>query len=147
MPESFLVLRRNRGRPRAVTSGAPRGTAIWPDGEGGVAGKFCYTGALAMKITRETVLYVADLAHLELSESEIETYLPQLDQILTYVEKLNSLDTSGVDPLAQVVAAGTRTPWRDDQVRQSGVTEDALAAAPDARPPFFRVPKVIERES
>lgn len=101
-----------------------------------------------MKITRETVLYVAELAHLELSENEIETYRRQLDQILTYVEKLNSLDTSGIDPLAQVVAEGTTGAiWREDEVRLSGVTGDALAAAPDSHPPFFRVPKVIERES
>ena len=101
-----------------------------------------------MKITRETVLYVADLAHLELSEDEIETYRRQLDQILTYVEKLDRLDTSGVDPLAQVVAEGTAEAiWREDEVHLSGVTGDALAAAPDAQPPFFRVPKVIERES
>jgi aspartyl-tRNA(Asn)/glutamyl-tRNA(Gln) amidotransferase subunit C len=100
-----------------------------------------------MKITRETVLYVADLAHLDLSENEIEMYRRQLDQILTYVDKLNLLDTSGVDPLAQVVAAGTpEAIWRDDEVRPAGVTSDALAAAPDSRPPFFRVPKVIERE-
>ncbi|HVB99146.1 MAG TPA: Asp-tRNA(Asn)/Glu-tRNA(Gln) amidotransferase subunit GatC, partial [Candidatus Dormibacteraeota bacterium] len=85
--------------------------------------------------------------HLELTESEIETYRRQLDQILTYVENLDRLDTSGVDPLAQVVASGTGAAiWREDEVRPAGVTGDALAAAPDARPPFFRVPKVIERE-
>ncbi|HVB35000.1 MAG TPA: Asp-tRNA(Asn)/Glu-tRNA(Gln) amidotransferase subunit GatC [Patescibacteria group bacterium] len=100
-----------------------------------------------MKITRETVLYVAELAHLELSDAEIETYSRQLDQILTYVEKLDRLDTSGVDPLAQVVAAGGHAAlWRDDEVRPAGITGDALAAAPDPQPPFFRVPKVIERE-
>lgn len=100
-----------------------------------------------MKITRETVLYVAELAHLELSDNEIETYLRQLDQILTYVEKLNLLDTNGVDPLAQVVAAGAPgVIWREDEVRPCDVAGDALAAAPDSHPPFFRVPKVIERE-
>jgi aspartyl-tRNA(Asn)/glutamyl-tRNA(Gln) amidotransferase subunit C len=100
-----------------------------------------------MKITRETVLYVADLAHLDLAENEVETYRRQLDQILTYVEKLDRLDTSGVDPLAQVVASGTHTaPWRNDEVRPAGITAEALAEAPDPRPPFFRVPKVIERE-
>jgi aspartyl-tRNA(Asn)/glutamyl-tRNA(Gln) amidotransferase subunit C len=102
-----------------------------------------------MKINKETVLYVADLAHLELPEAEVETYRQQLDQILTYVEKLNQLDTSGVDPLAQIVAAAD-TPaagWREDEARKAGVTAEALAAAPDPNPPFFRVPKVIERES
>jgi aspartyl-tRNA(Asn)/glutamyl-tRNA(Gln) amidotransferase subunit C len=102
-----------------------------------------------MKITPETVRYVADLANLELSEAEAETYRRQLDEILTYVDKLNALDTSGVEPMAQVVAAeaGSAAGWRDDGVRPAGITTDALAAAPDANPPFFRVPKVIERES
>lgn len=101
-----------------------------------------------MKITRETVLHVANLAHLELKEGEIETYRQQLDQILTYVEKLNALDTSGVDPLAQVVAAAAdpAAGWREDEVRDAAVTGEALASAPDPNPPFFRVPKVIERE-
>ncbi len=102
-----------------------------------------------MKITRETVLYVADLAHLELQEGEVETYRQQLDQILTYVETLNQLDTGGVDPLAQVVAAAAdpAAGWREDETRASGVTGEALQAAPDASDTFFRVPKVIERES
>jgi aspartyl-tRNA(Asn)/glutamyl-tRNA(Gln) amidotransferase subunit C len=101
-----------------------------------------------MKITRETVLHVADLAHLEMNESEVETYREHLDEILTYVEKLNALDTNGVDPMAQVVAAGADAAagWREDEVRDAAVTGEALAAAPDPAPPFFRVPKVIERE-
>ncbi|PYU17843.1 MAG: Asp-tRNA(Asn)/Glu-tRNA(Gln) amidotransferase subunit GatB, partial [Acidobacteria bacterium] len=56
-----------------------------------------------MKITREDVLHVAELAHLELTESEVETYRRQLDSILTYVEKLNELDTVQVEPMAQVL--------------------------------------------
>ena len=101
-----------------------------------------------MKITRETVLHVADLAHLEIAEAEVETYRHHLDEILTYVEKLNALDTSGVEPMAQVVAAGAdpSASWRADKARDAAVTGEALAAAPDPAPPFFRVPKVIERE-
>jgi aspartyl-tRNA(Asn)/glutamyl-tRNA(Gln) amidotransferase subunit C len=101
-----------------------------------------------MKITKETVLYVADLAHLEIKEAEVETYRQQLDQILTYVDKLNQLDTSGVDPLAQIVAAaaGPSAGWREDEAFEAGVTAEALEAAPDANAPFFRVPKVIERD-
>jgi aspartyl-tRNA(Asn)/glutamyl-tRNA(Gln) amidotransferase subunit C len=103
-----------------------------------------------MKITRETVQYVAELANLELAEAELEMYRRQLDAILTYVETLNQLDTSGVEPMAQVVTAGAATgrpAWREDEPRNSGVTAEALAAAPDPSAPFFRVPKVIERES
>src|ERR1700680_2364119 len=56
-----------------------------------------------MKISREEVLRVAELAHLELTESEVETYRGQLDAILAYSEKLNELDTSAVEPMAQVL--------------------------------------------
>jgi aspartyl-tRNA(Asn)/glutamyl-tRNA(Gln) amidotransferase subunit C len=103
-----------------------------------------------MKITRETVQYVAELANLELADAEVETYRRQLDAILTYIETLNQLDTGGVDPMSQVVAAegaGNLPAWREDEPRAAGITDEALAAAPDASAPFFRVPKVIERES
>src|SRR6202043_2509245 len=55
-----------------------------------------------MKITREDVIRVADLAYLELSESELETYRKQIDEILEYIGKLNELDTANVEPMAQV---------------------------------------------
>ena len=58
-----------------------------------------------MKISREDVLKVAALANLELSSEEVETYRGHLDDILTYIDKLNEIDTSGVEPLTQVVAA------------------------------------------
>jgi aspartyl-tRNA(Asn)/glutamyl-tRNA(Gln) amidotransferase subunit C len=101
-----------------------------------------------MKINREDVLHVAALAHLELSESEVETYRRQLDEILSYVEKLNELDTAQVEPMAQVLAGtegGEAGAWRDDAVIPAGITDEALASAPDPAPPYFRVPRVIER--
>ncbi len=101
-----------------------------------------------MKISREDVLHVAELAHLELTEEEVETYLRQLDSILTYVETLNELDTSNVEPMAQVlagVAAGENQALREDQPKAGGVAEEVLSRAPDPSPPYFRVPKVIER--
>src|ERR1700722_4390000 len=105
-----------------------------------------------MKITREDVVRVADLAHLELSETEVESYGRHLDSILTYVEKLNELDTEGVEPMAQVVPPGATqdgqsagTPLREDVVEPCAIINDVLAGAPDPEPPYFRVPKVIER--
>jgi aspartyl-tRNA(Asn)/glutamyl-tRNA(Gln) amidotransferase subunit C len=105
-----------------------------------------------MKITREDVLRVAELAHLELSEAEIEMFSRQLDSILTYVEKLNELDTSNVEPMAQVApptasgqGAAVGTPLRQDELAPCDVVGDVLAGAPDASPPYFRVPRVIER--
>ena len=55
-----------------------------------------------MKISREDVLRVASLAHLGLSPEEVETYRNQLDRILSYIDKLNELDISNVEPMAQV---------------------------------------------
>ena len=66
-----------------------------------------------MKITREDVLRVAELAHLELGEGEVDAYQRHLDSILTYVEKLNALDTSGVEPMAQVAPPGAQTAGTD----------------------------------
>jgi aspartyl-tRNA(Asn)/glutamyl-tRNA(Gln) amidotransferase subunit C len=105
-----------------------------------------------MKITREDVLRVAELAHLELSEAEIEMFSRQLDSILTYVEKLNELDTSNVEPMTQVApptasgqGAAAGTPLRQDELAPCDLVGDVLAGAPDASPPYFRVPRVIER--
>ncbi len=100
-----------------------------------------------MKITREDVLKVAELAHLELSEAEVEMYQRQLDSILTYMEKLNELDTSRAEPMAQVLAepAAADVALREDAVAPCNVAGDVLAHAPDPSPPYFRVPKVIDR--
>ena len=56
-----------------------------------------------MKISREDVLRVAELAHLELSAEEISAYQGQLDEILTYIEKLNEIDVTNVEPMTQVL--------------------------------------------
>jgi aspartyl-tRNA(Asn)/glutamyl-tRNA(Gln) amidotransferase subunit C len=100
-----------------------------------------------MKISREEVLRVAELAHLELTEAEVETYRGQLDSILTYIEKLNELDTSAVEPMAQVLyATESENPaLREDEVRACDVADAILAQAPDPEKHYFRVPKVIER--
>jgi aspartyl-tRNA(Asn)/glutamyl-tRNA(Gln) amidotransferase subunit C len=101
-----------------------------------------------MKITREQVLHVAELAHLELSEAELDMYSRQLDSILSYIEKLNQLDTSQVEPMAQVFSgsdAEESASVREDAVRPSDVGSAVLKGAPDPSPPYFRVPKVIER--
>jgi aspartyl-tRNA(Asn)/glutamyl-tRNA(Gln) amidotransferase subunit C len=113
------------------------------------------------KITKDDVLRVAQLAHLELSEGEVESITRQLDGILSYVEKLNELDTEGVEPMSQTIGvpdsgdgpstgtasrtASGATPLREDVHVQSTVIDEVLAGAPDPDPPYFRVPKVIDR--
>jgi aspartyl-tRNA(Asn)/glutamyl-tRNA(Gln) amidotransferase subunit C len=100
-----------------------------------------------MKITREDVLRVADLAYLDLSESELETYRKQIDEILEYIGKLNELDTGSVEPMAQVLADDQTADatLREDVVVPCQVAPEILKQAPDPEPPYFRVPKVIER--
>jgi aspartyl-tRNA(Asn)/glutamyl-tRNA(Gln) amidotransferase subunit C len=99
-----------------------------------------------MKISREDVLKVAALANLELTDVEVETYRGQLDDILTYIDKLNAVDTSGVEPMTQVLAATAQSAaLREDVVVRSDVAGEVLRGAPDPSPPYFRVPRVIEK--
>jgi aspartyl-tRNA(Asn)/glutamyl-tRNA(Gln) amidotransferase subunit C len=108
--------------------------------------------SLTMKITREDVLRVAELAHLDLSEYEFEMFSRQLDSILSYSDKLNELNTEGVEPMTQVVPPGAAardasvgTPLREDTPAPCNVAGEVLAGAPDSSAPYFRVPRVIER--
>ncbi|HTS11307.1 MAG TPA: Asp-tRNA(Asn)/Glu-tRNA(Gln) amidotransferase subunit GatC [Candidatus Limnocylindrales bacterium] len=101
-----------------------------------------------MKISRDDVLRVAELAHLDLSPEEVETYRGQLDEILTYIAKLEELDVSAVQPMAQVLVqpvSGSHPELREDVPAPCDVADDVLAQAADASKPFFRVPKVIDR--
>lgn len=101
-----------------------------------------------MKISREDVLRVAELAYLELNESEVSAYQQQLDSILEYVGKLNELDTTNVAPMAQVLATGSsgaELALREDVPVPCRAATEILAQAPDAQAPYFRVPKVIDR--
>ena len=100
-----------------------------------------------MKISREDVVRVADLAYLELSETELETYRKQIDEILEYIGKLNELDTASVEPMAQVLADDQTADatLREDVVGPCAIGVEVLKQAPDSEPPYFRVPKVIER--
>ena len=100
-----------------------------------------------MALTEKDVRYVADLAHLELTEEEVKTFLPQLDSILQHVEKLNELDTSQIEPMAQVTYPGSQNRLlRADVPRKTFVQEEALAYAPEQGAGSFKVPRVIERE-
>ena len=112
-----------------------------------------------MKVEEKDVTYVAALANLELSGEERSALLRDLNSILDYVDRLNELDTSKVEPMAQVSdrhgvdgskQGSERFAYasREDVVeglRKSLSQEAALENAPDADGTFFRVPKVIER--
>jgi len=92
-------------------------------------------------ITRETVEKIAKLARLQLSESDLEKYTGQLNNILGHIEKLNQLDTRDIE--ATTHAVEVPNPLRDDAVRVSTVIEQVLEISPDHEAHFFRVPKVI----
>jgi aspartyl-tRNA(Asn)/glutamyl-tRNA(Gln) amidotransferase subunit C len=100
-----------------------------------------------LKISREDVEKVAELANLDLSEAELEMYRTQIDEILEYIGKLNELDTTGVEPMAQVLAddQSADATLREDQAVRCDVAAEILEQAPDAEAPYFRAPKVIER--
>lgn len=100
-----------------------------------------------MKISKDDVLRVAELAHLELSEAEVEALRAQLDSILSYIDKLKELDVSQIEPMAQVLhtGAGPDATLRGDEVSPSNVAERILEQAPESKKPYFRVPRVIER--
>ena len=99
-----------------------------------------------MKITEQEVRYVADLANLSLSEAEVHRFQADLSEILGHIEKLNDIDTDGVEPMAQVVyESGETATLRADCERPPLGTEVALANAPRAGAGYFKVPKVIER--
>lgn len=95
-----------------------------------------------MEITREQVEYVAKLARLAVTDEEKELFGRQLSSILTYVETLNRVDTTHVEPTAHVVPM--QNVLREDAVKPSLSRDDALANAPDSESGCFRVPKIIE---
>lgn len=100
-----------------------------------------------MSVTEKEVRHVAKLARLALSDAEIDKMVPELNNILGWVEQLGEVNTDGVEPLTAVIANETRL--RDDVVDADpltggGIRDKVLANAPAAEHGFFGVPKVIE---
>ena len=99
-----------------------------------------------MILAEKDVRYVAELANLRLTDEEVARMGRDLGQILTHMEQLNALDTTGVDPMSQVLFEEDEiaTLREDVPIKCLGV-EAALANAPASRAGYFKVPKVIER--
>jgi aspartyl-tRNA(Asn)/glutamyl-tRNA(Gln) amidotransferase subunit C len=100
-----------------------------------------------MALDRAAVAHIAALARIRLGEAELAVLAADLSQILTWIEQLNEVDTSGVEPMASVVA--TRLPMRDDRVTDGNCRDAILGNAPrpaagGTDPGFFAVPKVVE---
>lgn len=95
-----------------------------------------------MKVPEKDVRHIAKLARLELTDTEVETFSNQLGDILGYMEKLNEVDTTHVEPLSHVHDQVNR--MRADIPEPSLSREEALKNAPDANGTFFKVPRVIK---
>ena len=92
-------------------------------------------------IDREKVLHIAELARLQLSEQEINDFTGQLGSIFEFVEQLNSVDTSSIDPTCFMEPA--HDPMRDDVEQPSLPVDEALKNGPSVKKGFFAIPKVI----
>ncbi|MFC1644359.1 Asp-tRNA(Asn)/Glu-tRNA(Gln) amidotransferase subunit GatC [Candidatus Omnitrophota bacterium] len=94
-------------------------------------------------ITEDVVRYVAGLSRLSLSEEEIARFQSQLSRILDYIEQLNEVDTTDTLPTTHALSS-MKNVFREDEVRASLPTEEALSNAPARKDNFFKVPKVIK---
>ncbi len=94
-----------------------------------------------MKISKDEIIHVANLARLEMSAGEVEEMAVQLDSILSYVDKLNELDTSGVKPASHAIDVCNA--FREDEVKESLGQEQSLANGPSHNGEAFVVPMVI----
>jgi len=94
-----------------------------------------------MKITQKEVEHVAHLARLNLSQAELEKMTEQLDTLLSYVAKLDELDTQNILPTTHAFSISNA--FRDDTVRKSLSRKDALANSPKQNDEYFVVPRII----
>lgn len=93
---------------------------------------------------KQTVMKVARLARIETSEEEAEKLVPQLSNIIGWIEQLSEVDTDNVAPLANV--GDIELPLREDKISDGDCVEKVLANAPEETQGFFVVPKVVEQE-
>lgn len=95
-----------------------------------------------MSVDTEQVRHIAKLARIAMSDEELERLVPELNNILGWVEQLGEVDTDGVEPLTAVIPNKLRL--REDAVTDGDCRDEVLANAPNAEHGFFAVPKVIE---
>ncbi|MDY0083099.1 MAG: Asp-tRNA(Asn)/Glu-tRNA(Gln) amidotransferase subunit GatC [Ignavibacteriaceae bacterium] len=94
-----------------------------------------------MSVTKKDIEKIAELAKLKFKDEESDSFVPQMNEILSYMDKLNELDTENVEPLSHPVEQVNI--FRDDKLKPSVSTEEALKNAPDKTDRHFKVPKVI----
>ncbi len=96
-----------------------------------------------MIIDKHTIDKVANLARIEINDNDVNTLIADMNKILTFMEQLNGLDTTGVEPLVYMNAE--ENVWREDVVKQEISVEDGLKNAGKHNESFFFVPKIIEK--
>lgn len=95
-----------------------------------------------MSVDTATVRRIARLARIAVSEAEAEALVPELNNILGWIEQLQEVDVAGIEPMTAVIPNTLRL--REDVVTDGGVRDEVLLNAPVAEHGFFAVPKVIE---
>jgi aspartyl-tRNA(Asn)/glutamyl-tRNA(Gln) amidotransferase subunit C len=95
-----------------------------------------------MSLDRKTVAHIATLARLRLTDEELDAYAKELQGILHWVEQLNEVDVSGIEPMSGVERFAL--PRRKDEITDGNCRDRILANAPDPAAGFFAVPKVVE---
>ena len=99
-----------------------------------------------MKITAKEVRYVSDLGQLKLTDTEVEKFTKDLDEILVHMDKLAEIDTGDIEPMTQVLYEADETATLRADIEQPTLgNEAALANAPQSGNGYFKVPLVIER--
>ncbi|MBC6109428.1 Asp-tRNA(Asn)/Glu-tRNA(Gln) amidotransferase subunit GatC [Pedobacter fastidiosus] len=96
-----------------------------------------------MNLDAKTIYKIADLARIHIDEKEVDTLIPEMNKILSFMEKLNELDTSNVKPLVYMNEAVNV--FREDVVKQEISMEDGLKNSAKHSDQFFMVPKIIEK--
>jgi aspartyl-tRNA(Asn)/glutamyl-tRNA(Gln) amidotransferase subunit C len=95
-----------------------------------------------MSVDTATVRHIARLARIAVTDAEADAMVPELNNILGWIEQLQEVDVSGIEPMTAVIPNKLRL--RQDLVTDGGVRDQVLANAPAAEHGFFAVPKVIE---
>ena len=95
-----------------------------------------------MSVDADTVRKIASLARIAVSDADVEAMVPELNNILGWIEQLGEVDTSSVQPMTAVIPNTLRL--REDVVTEGGQRDAILANAPQGEHGFFTVPKVVE---
>jgi aspartyl-tRNA(Asn)/glutamyl-tRNA(Gln) amidotransferase subunit C len=95
-----------------------------------------------MSVDLSTVKRVAHLARIRVADEDAEALRGELNAILGFVEQLNEVDVSGVEPMTSVLPMAMRN--REDRVTDGGIAADVISNAPASAEGFFLVPKVVE---